>query len=219
MTTLVLILIHAESLIRAALVGATPAQKRRGLGRIRSILLALRVRVVGTTESPGVAWDVISSAYRDAARRERGGEDAPLSGRHIQSARKLFAAFVQRFDTALAHIYRDAASAFVGTSEEIEEVKGFTDKGGKRWDLSTYARMCARTIAAEAMSEATINRALDLGLDLVKVSKHVHPEDICSPYEGRIYSISGESNRYPKLTVRPPFHPNCRHTISIYIEG
>ena len=76
--------------------------------------------------------------------------------------------------------------------------------------------MCARTTAAEARSEATVNTLVDRGVDLVTVSKHPHPNDVCSRFEGRVFSISGGHPRYTKLRERPPFHPNCRHVLREY---
>ena len=104
-------------------------------------------------------------------------------------------------------------------SNEIRDTigqQGFTtliDRGGKRWSIPNYSRMLARTHTIASYNDGTINRAVDWGVDLVQVSQHPHTPDICSQYEGRIYSISGRSEEYPPLTVRPPFHPNCRHSL------
>jgi len=45
----------------------------------------------------------------------------------------------------------------------------------------------------------------------------------CSVYEGRIYSISGNDTRYPKLDEAfsggySTIHPNCTHSATVYIE-
>lgn len=225
MGKLLSLFVLAEGAIRAALLGRKP--RRTILGAVQTILFRLRAGAVGTPDKPGAAWDAVATAYRRAARdaqKAAGSDGSPVEGeRHQRSAERLFRSLTQRLDAAIGHVWGDvertlspSRSASEVPGGEIPEVKGFTDKAGRRWDLSTYARMCARTTASEAMSEATVNRALDDGEDLVRVSKHPHPHDICSRYEGRVFSISGESRRYPLLVARPPFHPNCRHRLEVF---
>lgn len=94
------------------------------------------------------------------------------------------------------------------------------DRGGRAWDLETYSEMLARTHLIRSSTEGTINRASDFGVDLVRVSKHGNVNDeLCLSQEGKIYSISGKSDTYPPLTGNePPFHPNCRHTLEMFID-
>lgn len=91
---------------------------------------------------------------------------------------------------------------------------GIIDRGGRRWSLDHYAAMAARTTTREIASEATINRMVEHGADLVAISSHPHAADECSPYDGKTFSISGTHPTYPKLDRRPPFHPNCRHVVT-----
>lgn len=91
---------------------------------------------------------------------------------------------------------------------------GIIDRGGRRWSLDHYAAMAARTTTREIASEATINRMVEHGADLVAISSHPHAADECSPYDGQTFSISGNHPTYPKLDRRPPFHPNCRHVVT-----
>jgi hypothetical protein len=46
--------------------------------------------------------------------------------------------------------------------------------------------------------------------------------DGCGFYEGRVYSITGTSEKYPPLSSLPnggpPFHPNCIHGAAPFIE-
>lgn len=87
------------------------------------------------------------------------------------------------------------------------------DRGGRQWTLPRYSEMLVRTHTIRAANEGTINRAAEYGVDLVQVSRHGGACPICVPYEGKIYSLSGKSKKYPKLDVQPPFHPNCRHSL------
>lgn len=200
------------------MAGAPRREARRG---VREALALLKARAVGTKSKPGAAWEAVAEAYKRAARDAYSGPrtngDARLGPRHRRSAERLYRRLADRLEAAIAHVAIDLERGLASPAKsEIPEVKGFTDKAGKRWDLSVYARMCARTTAAEARSEATVNALIDQGIDLVRVSKHPHPNDVCSRFEGRIFSISGGHPRYTKLRERPPFHPNCRHVLREY---
>jgi len=94
--------------------------------------------------------------------------------------------------------------------------QGFTvllDKRGAQWSLERYSEMLARTHIIRANNEGTINRCLDYEIDIVEISDHNTACPICSPYEGKKYSISGKSKEYPKLDMQWPIHPNCRHAL------
>lgn len=92
-----------------------------------------------------------------------------------------------------------------------DALTGFVDRSGKRWNLSTYTEMVARTVTREACTTATVNRLTEHGEDLISISSHRHPADVCTPYDGKTFSISGTSSRYRHLDQRPPFHPRCKH--------
>lgn len=108
-------------------------------------------------------------------------------------------------------------------SREIKRqlIDEYADKitiNGKQYRIDKYAELVARTRTAEAQTGGTINRVLDAGEDLVMVSNHGCDCDVCAPFEGKVFSISGTSTRYPRLTVAPPFHPNCKHGLAPFIE-
>lgn len=99
--------------------------------------------------------------------------------------------------------------------EELGD-QGFTvllDRGGHKWNLKSYSEMLARTHLIKANNEATINRALDFDIDILEVSSHNTECTICLPYEGKKFSISGNSKEYGKLEITPPYHPNCKHSL------
>lgn len=76
---------------------------------------------------------------------------------------------------------------------------GYLDTRGRRWQLDHYATMVARTTTRAAASAATDARMEEHGLDLVTISSHEHPRDICTPFDGKTFSRSGRSRRWPKL--------------------
>jgi hypothetical protein len=100
--------------------------------------------------------------------------------------------------------------------------QGFTaliDRGGRQWEIEQYSEMLARTHLIRSSTEGTINRAGDFGVDLMQVSAHGATDELCAGEEGKIYSISGNSDKYPPLAGHePPFHPNCRHTLEMVVQ-
>jgi hypothetical protein len=104
--------------------------------------------------------------------------------------------------------------------------KGITairDKRGREISLDAYASMVARTTTREATNTGTIDAVQEVGGDLVQMTSHASACPICQPLEGRVYSISGKSKKYPKLDIafsngHPVIHPNCIHSIVPFFE-
>jgi hypothetical protein len=108
------------------------------------------------------------------------------------------------------------------TRQLLEDLK---DKplviNGRKYNVKSYAEMVARTKTREAQTAGTVNRVLEAGEDLVMISAH-GAKDGCSYYEGKVFSITGDSEKYPALSSvpngGPPFHPNCKHGLAPYVE-
>ena len=99
-------------------------------------------------------------------------------------------------------------------------ITSFVDKSGRNWELSSYAEMCARTVSAHAALQGHIDRQLEVGEDLVKVSTIGTTCPICSRWQGVVLSISGKSPKYHSLDEAKAsglFHPNCKHTLGMFI--
>jgi len=90
----------------------------------------------------------------------------------------------------------------------------FININGRNYNMIKYAKMVARTRIRQLQSEAVINACKQYENDLVEVSDHSTTTEICIPFEGNIYSISGTHPRYPALLESPPYHPNCMHSIA-----
>lgn len=100
----------------------------------------------------------------------------------------------------------------------------FVDKNGREWRPDAYAGMAARTTLAEAQNLGQLNQLEEFGENLVQITEHRSSCPICSRYEGRVYSVAGEDDRYPSLRATAfgsdfhTVHPNCRHRIRPYVE-
>lgn len=108
----------------------------------------------------------------------------------------------------------------------LEGLTGFKDRAGNLWRLDDYAEMVIRTTTAECTNLGTTNQLRELGHDLVQLTEHRGACPLCVPYEGRVYSVSGDTSGYPPLSDVPGFregyqtmHPNCRHRVSPYVAA
>lgn len=108
-----------------------------------------------------------------------------------------------------------------------EGVTAFVDKAGRNWSLHTYGSMVLRTTSrqAEVLSVLTQNTEWDL----YKISAHGTTCRLCAPFEGRVYSKSGQDPDFPPLAAAfgkmdpsgPDtldnswlnIHPNCLHQL------
>jgi hypothetical protein len=92
-----------------------------------------------------------------------------------------------------------------------------TYANGKKVALETYVNMVARSSMIESANVGSFTRAEALGYDLVKCTEYGSTCPVCSKFEGRVFSISGKSDKYPPLygtALKKGYsliHPNCRH--------
>ncbi len=87
--------------------------------------------------------------------------------------------------------------------------------GTRRYTLKYYGELVARTAPRQAATEGAIQRTLELGGDLVTISVHANSCPICLPFQGKTYSLTGQTAGFGILPdeARPPIHPNCRHVL------
>lgn len=100
-------------------------------------------------------------------------------------------------------------------------VSALKDKAGHSWSLDRYSEMLFRTKTVEARNRGLANRLAEYDLDLVQVSSH-GATDVCGDWEGRILSLTGQTDGYPTLEEAEAdglFHPNCKHAINTLIPS
>lgn len=126
-------------------------------------------------------------------------------------------------------------------------VREFLEKGlnsivyrdGRHVDIADYVRMVLRTTSTRAQLQGKSKRFAELGYDTVLISQYGGCSETCEPWQGRVYiddvftiwngEINGDSGKsrycgkwFPLLSsaIRGGlFHPNCRHTMGLYIDG
>lgn len=101
-----------------------------------------------------------------------------------------------------------------GALASMLQPTGYLDRSGRRWGLLQYAEMAVRTVAHEALSEATVSCMHTHGLNVVKVSENQPSTSAaCEPYDGRTFSITADNPDWPTIDKLPPFHSACEHFI------
>lgn len=101
-------------------------------------------------------------------------------------------------------------------------ITGFTDKSGRRWDLTSYAEMAVRTSTANASRQGHADKLLANDRDLVIVSDSPEECPLCRPWENKILSLTGRTDGYPTrldAIAAGLFHANCTHRTYLYTPG
>ncbi|WP_162612894.1 phage minor capsid protein [Lachnoclostridium sp. An14] len=89
-------------------------------------------------------------------------------------------------------------SARMARELKNQGITAFTDKAGRKWTLSDYCNMCARTTARQAEVAAVLTAD---DHDLWQIVKIGSTCPVCAPLEGRVYSKSGTNPDYPPLSL------------------
>lgn len=144
---------------------------------------------------------------------------AQVIGRRVEDTYRAVALDALRSQIIGTQAWRSASERY---REELARhgITGFTDVLGRRWNMTTYVRMVARTTPMEAHLTGSCNRLLENGVDLVKVSSHVEPCEKCAVWEGKVLSITGKTPGYTTIAearAQGLFHPNCRHAVTGYL--
>lgn len=92
--------------------------------------------------------------------------------------------------------------------------------------IDVVVRRAVRTGINQTAAAISLSNAEELGTDLVEVSAHSGARPSHAEWQGKVFSISGNSEGYEKLseatgygTVTGLCGANCRHTFYPYFEG
>lgn len=97
-------------------------------------------------------------------------------------------------------------------------ITGVVAKNGARIPADKYMNGVVQYNLRKAHVTGAENTIVQNGLDLVYVNYVGITCEYCAKYQGRVYSISGNDSRFPKMEIRPPYHAHCVHSISAWIE-
>ena len=101
------------------------------------------------------------------------------------------------------------------------------DKSGRVWSNEAYVNMTIRATNKNVTNQVTNNLLDEYDIDLVRVSDHADSRPEHAPYQGKIYSRSGKSKKYPPLSETSYGDTrtglvtgiNCRHLLYPHFEG
>ena len=99
----------------------------------------------------------------------------------------------------------------LGEKPAIAEIR----VGKRSMTVDAWAEMHARTESARASTAGNRAVCTENGVFHVRITSHSHPPCICTPFEGRIYSLREGDPEFPYIGRVPnggcPMHPNCVH--------
>lgn len=140
-------------------------------------------------------------------------------------------------------IFKDQLFANVGTityDQAIDRAtKEFLSKGincikysgGRTVNIVSYTEMAIRTANKRAYLQGEGNKRNEWGIHTVLVSQYGACSPTCLPWQGRVYvdDVWSGGTKEEAARLKLPllseaiaqglFHPNCRHTMTTYIEG
>lgn len=152
------------------------------------------------------AFDTATTAAQDSFTAARQAADA------VQSAIAATRGGMPGSSLSLSRI-QAAQKALDDLGEQ--GVTGFTDRAGRRWNLTSYVEMVTRTAVSAAWDDLQAGAMARSGLDLVLVSTHSLEGSCaaCLPWLGRALSLTGATTGYPTLDDAKASgfrHPQCR---------
>lgn len=140
-------------------------------------------------------------------------------------------AFQQAMDLAYMQI---ASGAFTSQEAINNAVSKLADEGitvaqyasGRVIQMDSAVRMAVRTGINQTASTLQLERARELGSDLVEVTAHHGARPDHAVWQGKVYSLSGNHWRFPEFYSTTGYGTpsglcgvNCRHNFSPYFEG
>lgn len=139
-------------------------------------------------------------------------------------------AFIETMDQIYNRVLSGASgytSAFVEAIDKLASDGLFiTYPPGHRDTIETATLRCVRTGVSQATAQIQTARMDEYGIDLVVVSSHMGARPDHAVWQGKVYSRSGKSRKYPDFVESTGYGTgaglcgwNCRHSFSPYFEG
>lgn len=138
--------------------------------------------------------------------------------------------FLETMDSVYYQVMSGQQSYTAAVRQAINEVSAagviVYYPSGHKDTIETAVRRCVVTGIGQATARISVHNAEELDTDLVLVSAHLGARPEHAEWQGKVYSISGNSKDYRKLseatgygTVSGLCGANCRHHFMPYIEG
>jgi hypothetical protein len=178
--------------------------------------------IMGTSTIKTASNEAILNGLKDSAKTSI--KDA-ISGIHRASSRILDKAMQEKLKARIAEgkisgeTLKQIADSVAG---EISK-KGIylIDSAGRKWDITNYSELYARTESMNTYNEGVADQMLQHDTDLAYITSYASCNcDICLEWEGKVVSLTGKTKGYPTLEdayADGVFHPRCKHRIRPYL--
>lgn len=203
--------------------------------------------VLRAFEDAGVkALDYDDRAYRQAGLSPKALKESPYLIRLMQRnyeatmhewsnyTRTTADATEQQFIETMDQIHTDVMSGGVGYVDAyVNGINNLASHGltvrypsGHVDTIETATLRCVRTGVSQASAQIQVARMDEMGVDLVLVSSHMGARPSHQVWQGKVYSRSGGSEKYPDFVSSTGYGTgpglcgwNCRHSFGPYFEG
>ena len=140
----------------------------------------------------------------------------------------------QAFIDTMDQVYNRVTSGGVGYVQAyVDGIDSLAKNGlyvhypsGHRDTIETATLRCVRTGVSQATAQVQVARMDELGVDLVLVTSHMGARPSHQEWQGKVYSRSGNSKKYPDFVSSTGYGTgpglcgwNCRHSFFPYFEG
>lgn len=183
----------------------------------------------------GTAMGALSKAMQwrlhNSARATAAGVQDVVSRDNLKMPANVQRAYLEVVAQAVARVNSGMAGYEQATREAVLKLArrgvSVVDYKSGAWAQADVAmRRHVRTQAVQAGSRNTLELLEETGHDLVQTSSHGGARESHAKWQGRVFSLSGKSKKYPPFyretgygSVDGLCGANCKHDFGIYVEG
>lgn len=184
--------------------------------------------------SLGTAMGALSKAMQwrlhNSARATAAGVQEVISRDNLKMPANVQRAYLEVVAQAVAQVNSGMAGYEKATREAVLKlarrgVSVVEYKSGAWAQADVAMRRHIRTQVVQAGSRNTLDLMEETGHDLVQTSSHGGARPSHAKWQGRVFSLSGKSKKYPPFSrtgygaVDGLCGANCKHDFGIYVEG
>lgn len=182
----------------------------------------------------GTAMGALSKAMQwrlhNSARATAAGVQEVVSRDNLKMPANVQRAYLEVVAQAVAQVNSGMAGYEKATRDAVLKlarrgVSVVEYKSGAWAQADVAMRRHIRTQVAQAGSRNTLDLMEETGHDLVQTSSHGGARPSHAKWQGRVFSLSGKSKKYPPFSrtgygaVDGLCGANCKHDFGIYVEG
>lgn len=145
----------------------------------------------------------------------------------LQQSKQIYLDIINQTTAKVLSGISTPREALIETASKWAEkgVPALIDKSGRQWSTEGYVNAVLRSMVNNVANDMQEARMDEYDCDLVEISSHMGARPKCAKYQGKIFSRSGKSKKFPSLnstSIGEPdglFGINCGHKKYPYIDG